>query len=228
MDWKNKIKVIVDEMIGAIAADLDAIERQTEEKRAEYKNILSQYTELQKELSQHKSKMIQDIAEIDKERKFVEDQRQLVEEDSRAFAAEATKIQEELIQKRDEISALEKTIAEKKSELKTIAVLESQKEILIKDLDKLSKDSDAKLAQLKEIETAISVQNSKLVNVAKEIELVKGTTLQEIETKLQLIANKERDVVARETNVKQKEADLVTVEKRWKKLYEEKGANFKI
>lgn len=228
MNWKEVIMSTIQSAVSSIEGELAEAKKATEDQRASYLAVLAQYTNVQKQLADHQAQMIREVAEIDKERKFVESERQSVEDSSRRFNAEASRIQEELIQKRDTIAAMDKEIVARKGELKSVATLGAQKSLLLSEISKLESDIESRLKTLQDAELRLTGASQRLAEVERTAETKFGETLANLDKQMAAIRVAEGNLKQRELKVSEKEEALKTIESRYQKLYNEKGLRFKL
>lgn len=228
MQFRQKIEAIINPVVYLLEESFAEAEQLVKNKQVEYRDLSTSYTELLADLTAINDKISKDKEDVARGLGKINADRLQLESDRNNFITEAEKIHTELIEKRDAIELLKKEIEERKSELKTITVLTKQKDVLIAELSKINSELSFKSTQMKEVESKldIAVKNTnaeinRLSTLNKDIEEALSARTTKVLEREQIVASKEKKLL-------EKEEDLRTIEGRWKKLYESKGAGFKI
>jgi hypothetical protein len=194
---------------------------------------------LNEKLSELKTLSEQEMRKINNERQALEiDRKNFIEytkQEEERLSTERAKLKESEIVHIDKV---QKLIRQKEIISQEIEKLEADKDFLIKVLSQ----KEEAIKNLDSVREMLRDAESRLSSVTNEIEVKKidgEKIISEAEEKAHKIISdayeKNKEILDRakylaelEERLRTKEADLLIIESRWKKLYEEKGASFKV
>ena len=228
MELKRKIEALISPLTVELENSFAEAETLLKSKQSEYQELSIAYTELLGEVTSTKDKFEKEKQDIKRAFDEIESESLTLDNEKDVFYSEAQKINESLILKRDEIELLNKEITERKAELKTVEVLTKQKDILTSDLARVNSELTTKGTLIKEaegkLELAIAATNKEI----DRLSTLNAEVEQSLADRTIKVISREQAADAKEKKLNEKEEDLKTIEARWKKLYESKGAGFKI
>ena len=116
----------------------------------------------------------------------------------------------------------------KHDEIKSLDIKLLASKRISEELTEISNKLELERGQLSNLELEIDNKKRELEKLVNDKEKEYNSLCSLIEEKKKETLPLMADIEMRLASIRKKEDDLAVIEKRWKKLYEDKGANFKI
>lgn len=228
MNITETIVKMVQEVVPGIENEIKRVEQQLKEVQTGYNRALAELIEVNNHASIVKAWSTKEVSTIEAIKSQVNQSEVALEQDINKAREEIASIYTTIRSLNVEKINLESEVKELYAQRDSIAELESIKSALLKDMARLNDEATAKSKIVSGLNTEIerlTESKSKAESNYREAnkELIESIALAQVETR-----ERANQLNEQEKALDMKESDLKTVEARWKKLYEGKGAGFKI
>lgn len=228
MKWKDKIKDILNVTISELEKELLSVEKDIQEKKDEYSILVNDYTEFSKTFKDRRDNLERDIRDYTSKVNKLQVDEENFNNEVVQFETEKKDAANALGAIRKEIQESETKLSKIQSELKSTAKLKSDESVLVGNIARLDGIISEKAKQVKEQEEILESIKLAAIESKRNFEIDNKERLFGLERLASDLISNQKRLQALEANLNQKESDLLVVEARWKKLYGEKGANFKV
>lgn len=228
MTLKEKITNLIIDFTDELEGELEFLTSGIDKANIGYSKASEALSEIQAQVQDTKVWAHKERTEIEFEKKTLQEERNRFEQERNAFVLSKDALQAELITKTAEKSRLDRDIKDRETILHSTENLTIVKQELLNELSQLSLVIEEKKSIYKEL----------LVDIEESFNEHRVSTelfQKENEDRIQKIDFQIENIMVREANLAQiskeqniKENDLRIVEQRWRKIYESKGASFKV
>jgi len=225
---KEQLIALFSRSVGQTLDELAKLEEETSKVKSELSQASSRLIAVTAEANRIKAEAQDQLRQAENEMRKIDVARSELGAESDSFYQLKDKLSKEISENRDTIARQEEKITYLKNEVKSMELLRVAKESLETELNELN----AKVTSASKDLSAQEAEHLVALNATlKELEAAKkelAGTRANNEKELNLILPRIEELNEREKQVKIKEEGLKTIEDRYKRLYAEKGANFKL
>lgn len=224
MMWQKQIT----ELIHEIEKELVAIEAEIAEKKKLRDTVYQEYTDAQIKLAEASQVFDSFQKETLAIKRELEDRETAVLVEERRVDTLIYEADIKVEEAKKKLANLERDIAIKTAELTAIDIKKSQIKELEQEVSRLTNLTELKVSEIKVLEKKLE-QLEKDIEVQNEkFKADNASKVKSIEEALAFIRSEENRLSEKEKALNTKEQDLIIVENRYRKMYDEKGASFKI
>jgi chromosome segregation ATPase len=220
----RQINDLVHEVLSTIEAkeiELHNLTRQIIEAQNEYTEAVAAAHKVTNEAESKRQDNVRKEADLTKREEQLVLERSKLKEDADAHVAKLQDLIHQQAKAKEEVKRLT-------SEAESLQSMLKQKESAIKTLETVMKQLRDAEAELVDVTTDIEIKKRNGEKIVAEAARDAQKLISEAQDKNKEILDRAKYLTELDAKLKTKEADLLVVESRWKKLYEEKGASFKV
>ena len=228
MNITETIVKMVQQVVPSIENEIKEVESRLVETKSAYSRGIAELIDVEGKASEVRSWLTREVTGIESAKTEVHNAKLALAQEIKDANEKVESLNYSAEVLKSEIIHLENNIAVLKSERESIGDIETVKSNILNEVERLNKEASDKSKIVSELEIKITHLTASLSKAESNYLEANKDLIASIEKQSKESREYANQLNDRAKMLDAKEDDLKTVEARWKKLYESKGAGFKI